>query len=306
MNYEEKYNEALERARKEWVENLDNCYTNYRERLEIIFPELAWSEDDKNIKDLIDELKCSLRAANCQNDACRGGHEKRITLLEWAIDWLEKQGERPTDKVESKFKVGDCIVQENIGVYKVIEICESWYEVVDNKDNHYSIGFDKEYMYHLWTIEDAKEGDVLVDSYSKDSIIILYKGIDKERSILAHCGWNGYNLFVPSNDGLGYGGLDNTDYLPATKEQRDLLFQKMKEAGYEWDAKEKEVKKIEQKKLNADEVIAWLHYHIQVDEPKIEYDENGQPLAENFLVHAEARCMAADEVVKQFKKDFGL
>ena len=29
---------------------------------------------------------------------------------------------------------------------------------------------------------------------------------------------------------------------PATKEQRDLLFQKMKEAGYEWDAEKKELK----------------------------------------------------------------
>ena len=34
---------------------------------------------------------------------------------------------------------------------------------------------------------------------------------------------------------------------PATKEQRDLLFQKMKEAGYEWDADKKELKMIEQK-----------------------------------------------------------
>lgn len=30
---------------------------------------------------------------------------------------------------------------------------------------------------------------------------------------------------------------------PATKEQRDLLFQKMKEASYEWDAEEKELRK---------------------------------------------------------------
>lgn len=30
----------------------------------------------------------------------------------------------------------------------------------------------------------------------------------------------------------------------ATKEQRDLLFQKMKEAGYEWDAEKKELKKL--------------------------------------------------------------
>lgn len=61
--------------------------------IEKIFPELKESEEEKNIKNLIDELKCSLRAANCQNDACGGGHEKRIALLEWSIAWLEKQGE---------------------------------------------------------------------------------------------------------------------------------------------------------------------------------------------------------------------
>jgi hypothetical protein len=36
-------------------------------------------------------------------------------------------------------------------------------------------------------------------------------------------------------------------YTPATKGQRDLLFQKIHDAGYEWDADKKELKKIEQK-----------------------------------------------------------
>ena len=40
---------------------------------------------------------------------------------------------------------------------------------------------------------------------------------------------------------------NNNKVYPATKEQRDFLFQKMKEAGYEWDDDEKELKKIEQK-----------------------------------------------------------
>ena len=64
--------------------------------------------------------------------------------------------------------------------------------------------------------------------------------------------------------------------------------------------------KAEHKMLDSDEVIAWLHDHIQVDEPKVEYSTDGQPLAESFLAHAKARCIAADEVVKQFKEDFGL
>ena len=35
---------------------------------------------------------------------------------------------------------------------------------------------------------------------------------------------------------------------------------------------------------------------------KIEYNEDGQPLAESFIAHAKARCVAADEVVKNSNK----
>lgn len=57
-----------------------------------------------------------------------------------------------------------------------------------------------------------------------------------------------------------------------------LLFQKMKEAGYEWDADKKELKKIEPKKIDANKVIAWLVANI------LDYE---------YLVEC-------------FKKDFGL
>ena len=39
----------------------------------------------------------------------------------------------------------------------------------------------------------------------------------------------------------------NGEIKPATKEQRDLLFQKMEESGYQWDAEKYELKKIVQK-----------------------------------------------------------
>lgn len=46
----------------------------------------------------------------------------------------------------------------------------------------------------------------------------------------------------------GFMGQSDDYFTPATKEQRDLLFQKMKEGGYEWDAEKKELKKIEKQK----------------------------------------------------------
>lgn len=92
MDYKEKYKEALERAR---VYHTGGSISDAH-ITEVIFPELKEfkeSEDKRNIKDLIDELKCSLRMAECQNYTC-GGHEKRIALLEWGIAYLEKQMEQ--------------------------------------------------------------------------------------------------------------------------------------------------------------------------------------------------------------------
>jgi hypothetical protein len=50
--------------------------------------------------------------------------------------------------------------------------------------------------------------------------------------------------------------MSSTDHRPATQKQRDLLFTKMREAGYEWDEREKELHKIQ------------THYDISNFKPK--------------------------------------
>ena len=148
----------------------------------------------------------------------------------------------PTDKVEPKFKVGDWIVNNedgSIGQIKKIVYDESGYGY-DHTNGWFHSVFEKDY--HLWTIDDAKDGDVLVDSLSGDNqITILFKCIGLDTFIRAYCGWNHYNFRV-TTDGIGYGTLSSTKYIPATKEQRNLLFQKMKKAGYWWDVDKKELK----------------------------------------------------------------
>lgn len=137
-----------------------------------------------------------------------------------------------------KFKVGDWVVQNGLGIYKIVEVCESWYEVISYKDGiQYSIGFDKENDCHLWTIQDAKEGDVL--SYvtdEEDLWIMIYWSLYEPYEGHVH-----YHALL-INDNFSCKGtccicIDNLK--PATKEQRDLFFQKMEEAGYEWDAEKK-------------------------------------------------------------------
>ena len=95
--------------------------------------------------------------------------------------------------------------------------------------------------WHRWTIEDAKDGDVL---YSLDSCQpFIYKGRKSHEQATAYCGINKYDKFFVEKTEDYIIVLDK--YVPATKEQRDFLFRKMKEAGYEWDAEKKELKKID-------------------------------------------------------------
>ena len=151
-----------------------------------------------------------------------------------------------TDKVKPKFHEGDwvtngidCIFQiasiEN-GIYYDINNCGSDIESTDKS-------------YHLWTINDAKDGDILaVTMYPEGTWI----GIFKEQNgctFSSHCFVNTEGTFKLGTHNHGNGRAIH----PATKEQRDLLFQKMEEAGYEWDAGKKELKEIEDEEYDGDD-----------------------------------------------------
>jgi len=152
---------------------------------------------------------------------------------------IEKQDEsKPADKVEPRFKVGDWVVQ-GCNLLKIRCVGDKYYcyETVGGYVDDMLVS-EIDSLYHLWTIQDAKDGDVLCDGI--DTVIYKKNIYDMvRRSMFVHCGINnrtGYWFEV--------GGISPIDYLPATKEQRDILFQKMHEAGYEWDAAKKELKKI--------------------------------------------------------------
>ena len=92
----------------------------------------------------------------------------------------------------------------------------------------------------LWTIQDAKDGDVLVCNEE----ILLFKSYSVQGRISVHCWYNGQtNNFhsIGVNDALL---TTRNKICPATKEQHDILFVKMNEAGYTFDFEKKEVKKI--------------------------------------------------------------
>lgn len=220
MTQEEKskaYDEALKKAKQFHDKDLfAECNGNL---VEYIFPELAESEDERIRKTLIEMF------SNV------GKKEWKDIPTEKIIAWLEKQGcKNPDGNVEPKFKVGDWINGYYTN-YKVLSVNNKGYVVEDVYGNKINILFENEKFHHLWTIQDAKDGEVLAEG----CIFIVRKLGDN-----LHAAKTYFTLY---DDGdFDNGTILNFDadaIHPATKEQRDLLFAKIKEAGYEWDNEHK-------------------------------------------------------------------
>ena len=254
------YDEALARA-NEMIKSMTNIGGVAKvDDIQHIFPELKESEDELMIQyfkdlapfDKADEL-----------------YEKYGFSHKDAIAWLEKQCEqkiktpeeslgidsdtynkivdeciygeqKPIDKVEPNFKVGDWVVYCNDDVDLITGIEENGYCI----NNSGYIPFICSSDIRLWTIQDAKDGDVLFTSSTASHETFIFKNIDEKGNAKCYFSYD-------SEDGFREGKYHfigrATKCKPATKEQRDLLFQKMHEAGYEWDAEKKELIKIEQK-----------------------------------------------------------
>ena len=231
MDYKQKYEQAMLRMNK-WVEGSE--IIEPKEVAEFIFPELKESMDERIRKSLIGHLM------ECRNQ-CRS----EVMIGEYAkwIAWLEKQGEqKPADRVEPKFKIGDWVVTSYGKVNQVITVDEDGDGFTLDDDTYFS-GSWKD-GYHLWTIKDAKDGDVLTVENTVESMIFIYKTVLASH-VVSYCKLFN-NKFEFFND-VRTCCEGNSKVHPVTKKQYDLFFQKMKEAGYEWDAEKKELKKIEQK-----------------------------------------------------------
>lgn len=311
MDYKEKYEQALERAKYALTTDMDD---SGHWAVKHIFPELEESRDEEIRKWIIDDIKYNIN----YDPLCNSSYKKEAEI---ALAWLEKQGEsnpysgvtfkyngytwgmcardggvdilldgkliehvekqdkqereptnvkdyssidpnfgksilvepksdgechykqNDTNKQEHRFKVDDWIIHQGTNnVYYIKEMNDTQYHlesINDSKGNGWNSINQVDKNARFWTIQDAKDGDVLVTE--KDNIILMYHSMCTIDTINVHCCLD--NKFICANLGI----FDIKDVHPATKEQCDLLFQKMREAGYEWDADSKKLKKIEQK-----------------------------------------------------------
>ena len=238
--------------------------------LERIFLELKEEDDERIKKNCIHFLELQKQ------------HHATTFKIEECIDWLEKQGEQKptiemksaeesldisseeynkivdkliydeqkhTDKVEPKFKVGDWVVRGNT-IAQILDIQEQYYIGLDiNGKDFVSSRFLSGNKIHLWTIQDAKDGDVLIDKSHIGECVFIFKearasdiktDVNNPLAIIGYCGINHIG-FTSRLSGLGFGDTVNCTYYPATKEQRDTLMKAMNNAGYKWDADKKEL-----------------------------------------------------------------
>ena len=254
--------EAIKKIKKSW----DFLGNDEKEILETLVPELAESEDEKIRKALLEYF-----GEECDTATINGIYCYKI------YDWLEKQGESdetkakmflmnkgypidtngifPTyeemyniirdglenqveqklaDKVESIFNVGEWVTNGSDCTFQIASIENGMYYDTNNCGSDIE-NIDK--YYYLWTINDAKEGDVL----ATDKSVFIYAKVLYNKPY-AYCGVDKFGVF--KDNCLKNNWANSVDNIhPATKEQRDTLFAAMKAEGYEWDAEKKELKK---------------------------------------------------------------
>lgn len=265
------YDEAIKRA--EAVIKVAQNQKEIYDCVTTILPELSENEDERIRKALISGMNALKENQRSETFA--------TIPIEDCIAWLEKQGEKkpygqrkecedcqfnyageckgycqikrdeqePADKVEPKFHEGEWIVHgDNILKIKCVGNTYYCYETVDGYVDDMLVS-EIDSQFHLWSIADAKDGNVL----AAHECFVLFKKLNG-LNIKCYCTYHYMN-----NPSFYVDTLQNKDaFHPATKEQRDTLIKAMANAGYTFDFEKKELKKIEPKALNSNKVIEWL------------------------------------------------
>lgn len=161
--------------------------------------------------------------------------------------------EKPANIVKPKFKEGNWVIfnDKHQSIYQIEKIENEYYILRHTHGGTFRVCILHDESLRLWTIQDVKDGDILA-AENKDFMtpfVAIYSNLDNTIfKGLNNITFSSY-CFVGLNGQFhkGENGHIIEDIYPATKEQRDFLFKKMNEAGYEWDYNKKELKKIEEK-----------------------------------------------------------
>lgn len=283
-DYFEGYEDALALLKQQYLDTLETKEVNLKEDVDRIFKENDWNYDEINFYEFAkhfyelglntnmdDGIKKDIVAAvETYGDFTQGRKEE-------IYDWLKRQGEnksiiemkspeeslgisskeyndivndclysesKSTDNIKTKFNIGDWVIWDNKVICYIDNIYQGkeflMYTITDtnNMNRSYSVkSFDNNAR--LWTLTDAKPGDILVFD---DDTIVIFKDLYNSYTFHSYCHIEDW-LFNISKDEMP-DWCEGKEFHPATKKQRDIFLQKMKESGYTWDDKNKEIKKI--------------------------------------------------------------
>lgn len=149
----------------------------------------------------------------------------------------------------AKFKVGDWLIHKNGNTAHIDDIKEDSYHQTryylswTNGTKTDPLDRFVEAFLRKWTIEDSKTGDVLYTpkGYGVEGIFLIegWKQVyDTGRTLCSNVGYRieDDEIIVGGLGAIWWEGVIDPFY-PATKEQRELLFEKIREKGYEYDSK---------------------------------------------------------------------
>ena len=198
-----------------------------------IMDAIAWLEKQKSEPNWchhkVDLSDCSEEYRKAYYDGWNNCNQQHAQL---------KAEQKPTDKVEPKFKVGDWVVFNGLTLY-IKEVVKGFYRTISKGGIINSYDWNIDNIARLWTLQDSKPGDVLAFD---NGTIVIFKDLYNSKTFHSYCHIED-GIFDVNKEELP-DWWKGEGFKPATKEQRDTLMKAMSDAGYTFDFENRELKKI--------------------------------------------------------------
>ena len=147
--------------------------------------------------------------------------------------------QKSANKIEPTFNVDDWVVNKFGDSWHIDSLDKKNYQVSNGKGNYNYFPILKHNEMHIWTIQDAKDGDII----RLGTVTAIFKKYISQEKCICYCSFcknAGFEIPIENGEDNVYGCYNAT---PTTKEQRDSFMKVMNDAGYEWDIEKKELKK---------------------------------------------------------------
>lgn len=178
-----------------------------------------------------------------------------------------------------------------------------------------SVVFEKEEKEEAKT-QDFKDGDVLTSLFDNKIVFIFKEDELKQKEnkndyYVCHIYVSssiGYTIEVPTKDSLSFCGHKDEVRL-ATNKEKQLLFDKMKEQGLQWNAEEKRVEKIRWR-ANGKELYYYVGSNMEVYtfSPSVSEDEEDDFKSYNYFRtkgQAEEAARRTKELLWKYHEEIG-